>query len=182
MLVHSPLSQRQYNYWVAPKSAITCIVIHHPVVLPSKCFSVLSPQERSDQLQQLGSRDHFLVEQGDAAQEVLVHFLALEQAANLSVRKPKKRGKKKKAIIGNLEECIRLTWLDNLRRHISGRDKLNLSKPRMNEWNSPTLKTFELENNASPYQRKWTRARLHVFQPRQRTDLWYMNTSSFSEK
>lgn len=54
--------------------------------IPSDRLSIHSPEERSDELQQLGSGDDLLVEQGDAAQEVLVHFLALKQAADLEAR------------------------------------------------------------------------------------------------
>lgn len=39
-----------------------------------------------------------------------------------------------------------------------------------------------VENDASPYQRRKILLRLHVCQLKQRTDLWYRNTSFFSIK
>lgn len=47
--------------------------------------SIHSPQERSDKLKQLCSWYYFLVKQGNAAQEVLIYFLAFKQATNLMV-------------------------------------------------------------------------------------------------
>lgn len=66
------------------------------------------------------------------------------------------------------------------------REKLKGSTETVNQKNSVNHRrrksfTTAKTNDASPYQRRRILARLHVCQLKQRTDLWYRNTSFFSE-